>query len=364
MTTLLDSIRAPFAGILPGGGRGGKPGIDALRDDIIEGAITQSFGATPYVRANPRIYPSGIHDGVDIVLPHGPSGEGPAIVHSPFSGRVVQVQDTGRVGYGKNVVVRSAQGYTMLMGHLQDQQRITGDPNTQVRVGDDVWAGEPIGHMGATGSATGPHVHYRLHSPGGVPVDPTLGLTPASNDGGIRDARYADNTWYAFYHDLGFGQGDNPGQEWRNQAPAPTQLLPKPTTLINGKLNPNPGIPDPEGEPAGQPPEPPGNPCPQGQEVAKDEQGNCPTGYQPKDGFYWDPKTQPCTCSATYGNPFNFDPAQVKAAGITAGIAILGILIIVVGIVAFSHEQPVQAVVQPVADAGKSVAKGAALVAK
>jgi hypothetical protein len=69
-------------------------------------------------------------------------------------------------GYGRLVVVGHRLGMTSWYAHLQ---RIA------VRPGECLTAGARIGTVGATGNATGPHLHFELRVRG-APVDPLTGL--------------------------------------------------------------------------------------------------------------------------------------------------------------------------------------------
>jgi murein DD-endopeptidase MepM/ murein hydrolase activator NlpD len=69
-------------------------------------------------------------------------------------------------GYGNLVVVRHRLGMTSWYAHLS---RIA------VRRGTCLWAGAPIGAVGATGRASGPHLHFELRLRGAA-IDPWTGL--------------------------------------------------------------------------------------------------------------------------------------------------------------------------------------------
>ena len=56
-------------------------------------------------------------------------------------------------GYGNYVKIRHADGYTTLYGHCS---------KLLVRAGETVTLGQPIALVGATGKATGPHLHFEL----------------------------------------------------------------------------------------------------------------------------------------------------------------------------------------------------------
>jgi len=94
------------------------------------------------------------HSGLDIVAPTGT----PIAAAAP--GQVVLVSAGG--GYGNYVVVRHDNGYETLYAHL-----------SQIYVVQGQWVaqGETIGAVGATGWATGPHLHFEVRV-GGAAVDP------------------------------------------------------------------------------------------------------------------------------------------------------------------------------------------------
>lgn len=70
-------------------------------------------------------------------------------------------------GCGLAVVIDHGDGRQTRSCHLE---------RLVVRPGDRVAAGETIGSMGATGRATGSHLHFEL-SRGGVPIDPASWLS-------------------------------------------------------------------------------------------------------------------------------------------------------------------------------------------
>ena len=114
--------------------------------------VTSRFG-------DPRSYPRWpgrqAHEGIDLAPPRG---ERTPYAVAAASGHVVR---TGydRSGYGRYVVIQHAGGYRTLYGHL-DQ--------IGVRVGQAVDVGQPIGVVGATGNATGRHLHFSVQGPGGA----------------------------------------------------------------------------------------------------------------------------------------------------------------------------------------------------
>ena len=65
-------------------------------------------------------------------------------------------------GYGNTVAIRHKLGTSTLYAHLSA---------IFVRPGQRVAVGQPVGRVGATGSATGPHLHFELRVRG-APIDP------------------------------------------------------------------------------------------------------------------------------------------------------------------------------------------------
>jgi murein DD-endopeptidase MepM/ murein hydrolase activator NlpD len=71
-------------------------------------------------------------------------------------------------GYGQTVKIRHPNGYETLYGHLS---------RVLVRRGQRVAQGAPIGRVGSTGVATGPHLDYRMQRSGAF-VDPLKIVSP------------------------------------------------------------------------------------------------------------------------------------------------------------------------------------------
>jgi len=67
-------------------------------------------------------------------------------------------------GYGNLVEITHPNGYATRYGHLS---------SIAVRANAPVRQGDVIGYVGATGLATGPHLHYEVRRKG-RPVDPLL----------------------------------------------------------------------------------------------------------------------------------------------------------------------------------------------
>lgn len=115
----------------------------------VRGRLTSRFG----LRGNRP------HEGIDIGAPYGTP------IHAAESGRVIH---SGRFGaYGKVVILKHAGAYRSVYAHAQ---------RLFVEKGDFVERGQKIAEVGATGRASGPHLHFEIRR-GEVAHDP-LGYLP------------------------------------------------------------------------------------------------------------------------------------------------------------------------------------------
>ena len=129
---------------------------------VVPGArVTQPFGCTSLVLEpfDPWCPTLHIHTGIDLAAPLGTA------VYSATSGSATIGYDPNGAGdYVK--IVLDAHAW-ILYGHLSA---------FRVGSGDFVEAGQVIGLVGATGLATGPHVHLQVDVDR-VPVDPAMFLS-------------------------------------------------------------------------------------------------------------------------------------------------------------------------------------------
>ena len=109
-----------------------------------EPRVTSGFSAR---RMHPVLHTARAHRGVDYGAPMGSE------VVSVASGRVLSV--TSDATNGRMVRVRHASGYVSYYLHLSAFAR-------GIRAGAAVEQGQTIGRVGASGLATGPHLHYGL----------------------------------------------------------------------------------------------------------------------------------------------------------------------------------------------------------
>lgn len=123
-----------------------------------EGPVQHTFGRRRIINGQPR----SPHSGEDISAPQG------APVVAINDGVVRLVAD--HFFSGKSVVVDHGLGLYSMYFHLSD---------AAVRVGDHVAKAQVIGAVGATGRASGPHLHWGIRL-NGARVNP-LSLNPALN---------------------------------------------------------------------------------------------------------------------------------------------------------------------------------------
>lgn len=123
-----------------------------LRSPVEFSRISSGFGG----RVHPIFNNWRAHTGVDFAAPHGTrvlaAADGVVLASGP------------RGGYGNAVEIRHGGSVTTLYAHLSGFA-------SGVRAGARVRQGEPVGYVGKTGYATGPHLHYEFKI-AGVHQDP------------------------------------------------------------------------------------------------------------------------------------------------------------------------------------------------
>ena len=98
-------------------------------------------------RLHPVLKIRRAHNGTDYVAPKGTP------VSAMAAGQVVAAGWQG--GYGRLVVLRHPNGYKTYYGHLSGFAK-------GIRKGATVAQGQLVGYVGATGLATGPHLHFEM----------------------------------------------------------------------------------------------------------------------------------------------------------------------------------------------------------
>lgn len=115
-----------------------------LRTPVEFSRITSRFSAG---RFHPILKKWRAHKGVDYGAPTGTP------IRATSTGRIVSLGWGG--GYGKRIVIRHNATYSTVYAHMSRF-------NPRLRVGSFVDQGQTIGYVGATGLASGPHLHYEF----------------------------------------------------------------------------------------------------------------------------------------------------------------------------------------------------------
>lgn len=124
------------------------------------GRISGEFGAQRIYRGEPGAY----HAGIDLAAPQG------AEIRAPANGVVtLAASDVPFTLEGHLLILDHGMGLTSAFLHCSD---------LVVHEGDTVVQGQLVGHVGMTGRATGPHLHWALAWQGRR-LDPRLFATPS-----------------------------------------------------------------------------------------------------------------------------------------------------------------------------------------
>jgi murein DD-endopeptidase MepM/ murein hydrolase activator NlpD len=105
----------------------------------VDGVVTSPYGFRM------RGWSPDLHHGVDVAAPEGTP------IRAMQGGTVEHAGPRGT--YGLLVVIRHGRNVRTLYAHLS---------RVDVREGDRVRGGQPIGAVGRTGNATGPHLHFEV----------------------------------------------------------------------------------------------------------------------------------------------------------------------------------------------------------
>lgn len=128
-------------------------------------AQNQAGGVAPY--AGGFIWPirgeisqgfSFYHPGIDVAGPIGTP------IYATMGGTVIDASCGWNFGYGCTVLLKHPNGFSSRYAHMN------GTPF--VSVGQTVSGGQQLGVRGSTGRSTGAHLHFEIHSPSGVAVNP------------------------------------------------------------------------------------------------------------------------------------------------------------------------------------------------
>ncbi len=142
------------------------PNGESLRKAFLLSPLTFSRISSGFTnsRFHPVLKEWRAHRGIDYAAPTGTP------VMTTANG-VVSFAGTQR-GYGKIIIVKHNGQYETAYGHLSRFAK-------GLKKGSRVTQGDTIGHVGATGMATGPHLHYELRVDG-VQRDPSKVILPTA----------------------------------------------------------------------------------------------------------------------------------------------------------------------------------------
>lgn len=132
-----------------------------LRSPVNYSNISSNFG----MRRHPCLHRMRAHKGTDYKAPHG------AEVFATGQGKVIFIGNRG--GYGKVIKLQHGPRYSTLYAHLSRFAK-------GLKLGSTVTQGQVIGYVGATGLATGAHLHYEFLVDE-VHRDPTRVTLPRKN---------------------------------------------------------------------------------------------------------------------------------------------------------------------------------------
>jgi len=115
-----------------------------LRSPVKFSRISSKFSSKRY---HPLLHKIRSHKGVDYAARRGTP------VRASGDGKIIYRGRKG--GYGKVVIIKHGNRYSTLYAHLSNFNR-------KARLGQKVRQGQIIGYVGATGLASGPHLHYEF----------------------------------------------------------------------------------------------------------------------------------------------------------------------------------------------------------
>ena len=137
---------------------------NSLRKAFLKAPLRYSRISSRY--SNSRYHPvlkiRRPHHGVDYAAPKGTP------IHSIGDGRVIFVGRKG--GYGRRVEIKHNSVYTTGYAHMSRYAK-------GIKSGDFVKQGQIIGYVGMSGTATGPHLDFRVYK-NGSPIDPLKMKSP------------------------------------------------------------------------------------------------------------------------------------------------------------------------------------------
>ena len=138
-----------LAGVIQGLAGNGDGKATGVMQWPVVGPVTSPFGW----RIHPIFHVRKFHTGIDIGVGYGTP------IHAADGGRVIYA--TWMSGYGNTTIIDHGSGISTLYAH-----------QSSILIGSgSVTKGQVIGYVGATGYATGPHLHFEVRV-NGNPVNP------------------------------------------------------------------------------------------------------------------------------------------------------------------------------------------------
>ncbi len=135
----------------------------ALRTALLRIPVKYTRISSPFgMRVDPVTHHRHLHEGVDLAAPKGTP------IHAAGNG-VITVRGWVH-GYGRYIRIRDTSTYSTAYAHMS---RFASG----LHIGSHVHQGQVIGYVGATGWATGPHLHYEVLVDG-KPVNPLTVTLP------------------------------------------------------------------------------------------------------------------------------------------------------------------------------------------
>ncbi len=142
----------------------------------VAGPITQGYGATAFAKTG---YAGKWHNGIDIGAAIGTP------IYAAADGTVSGVHNQDafcpRGAYGRFTTITHDNGLVSLYAHQSKQA---------VSVGQRVKRGDLIGYVGATGYATGPHLHFTIYSKDTFRIGATRVCGPGPQGGDLNPLNY------------------------------------------------------------------------------------------------------------------------------------------------------------------------------
>ncbi|MFT8230654.1 peptidoglycan DD-metalloendopeptidase family protein [Pseudomonas guariconensis] len=123
-----------------------------ILDKPVSGPLSSKFGVRRFFNGEER----NPHAGLDFAVPAGTP------IKTPANGKVILVGDY--FFNGRTVFVDHGQGFISMFCHMS---------KIDVKTGQTLRRGEVVGRVGATGRATGPHMHWNV-SLNDARVDPAI----------------------------------------------------------------------------------------------------------------------------------------------------------------------------------------------